>query len=394
MRPLFLLALLGLLAACGDLPQPYRGNAGGLAAQLAQPPGSRVAVPRPTEAMLDDASSGRFAEALAEALRTAEVPAVAAAALPLDWRVNVAAARQGATVMPRFTLIDADGREQGAIDGRPVPVQAWAEGAEEPLRTAATAAAPRIAELMLRAEAARKATNPAALASGGPPRLRVVPVSGAPGDGNTSLTGRMIEFLTERGFVVSDSASGANFAVQGLVQLANVAPGRQRVELIWIVSRRDGEELGRVAQLNEIPAGSLNGLWGDVAYAAAQQAAAGIRQVVSNAGGMPEAPAAADGRTPAAATPVAALAMPATDDLPVPRGSEAPAAGGPGQAPAAPPAPSGSPAAAPAAAAARPAPAASQRRPAGRSAAAQQRPRTPPRQTPRRDGAGAQQPAR
>lgn len=394
MRPLLLLALLGGLAACGDLPQPYRGNAGGLSAQLAEPPGSRVAVPRPTEAMLDNASAGRFAEALAEALRTAEVPAVAAAALPLDWRVNVGAARQGGNVVPRFALIDADGREQGVVDGRPVPIQAWAEGAEEPLRTAATGAAPRIAELMLRAEAARKATNPAALASGGPPRLRVVPVSGAPGDGNTSLTARMTEFLTERGFVVSDSASGANFAVQGLVRLANVAPGRQRVELIWIVSRRDGEELGRVAQLNEIPAGSLNGLWGDVAYAAAQQAAAGIRQVVSNAGGMPEAPATADGRTPAAATPVAALAMPATDDLPVPRGSEAPAAGRPGQTAAAPPAPAGSPATTPAATAARPAPAASQRRPAGRSAATQQRPRTPPRQTPRRDGTEVPQPAR
>jgi hypothetical protein len=354
-------ALLALLGACGDLPQPYRGNAGGLSAQLVAPPGSRVAVPRPAEAMLDDASGTRFAEALAEALRTAEVPAVAAAALPLDWRVDVRASRQGVNVVPRFVLIDADGREQGTTDGRPVPVQAWAEGAAEPLRTAATAAAPRIAELMLRAEAARKATNPAALASGGPPRLRVVPVSGAPGDGNTSLTARLTGFLTERGFVVSDSASGANFAVQGLVSLANVAPGRQRIELIWIVSRRDGEELGRVIQINEIASGSLNGLWGDVAYAAAQEAAGGVRQVVSNAGGMPAAPA-ADGR-PAAASPVAALAMPATDDLPAPRGTDAAA-----------------PAAAPAPAAAAPAAAAPAAAPAAR-AQPQRRARPPARRT-------------
>jgi hypothetical protein len=292
-RSLRLAALLLALAlpACGDLPQPFRGRPGGLAAQLAQPPGMRVAVPPPTGALLTDDAANRFAEALAEALQAAEVPAAATPALPLDWQVAVEAVREGSGVVPRYTLRDADGNDLGTLDGRAVPARAWAEGGQEPLAEAARQAAPRLADLLLRAEAARKATEPAALARGGPPRVRLVAVGGAPGDGNAALTARMREFLAGRGFVVQEASEGAGFAVQGIVQMVSARAGVQRVELQWIVSRRDGHELGRVVQLNEVPAGSLNGLWGDVAYVAAQQGAAGVQQVIRNAGGLPgEAP--------------------------------------------------------------------------------------------------------
>ena len=79
--------------------------------------------------------------------------------------------------------------------------------------------------------------------------------------------------------------------------LAPVSRTQQRIEIVWTVSRRDGEDLGRVAQLNEVPAGTLNGFWGDVALVVAEEASGGIRDVVSNAGGFPDRPAA-----PAAAT--------------------------------------------------------------------------------------------
>jgi hypothetical protein len=59
------------------------------------------------------------------------------------------------------------------------------------------------------------------------------------------------------------------------------------VEIVWVVSRRDGEELGRVAQINEVPAGRLNGLWGDIAYVAAEEASDGVRTVVANANAPP-----------------------------------------------------------------------------------------------------------
>jgi hypothetical protein len=61
----------------------------------------------------------------------------------------------------------------------------------------------------------------------------------------------------------------------------------QRVEILWIISRRDGQELGRVLQMNEIPAGLLDRHWGDIAFAAAAEAAGGVQRVLENAGGMP-----------------------------------------------------------------------------------------------------------
>jgi hypothetical protein len=77
----------------------------------------------------------------------------------------------------------------------------------------------------------------------------------------------------------------------------------QRIEIVWTISRRDGHDLGRVLQLNEVPAGSLNGLWGDVAFVVAQEAAGGVRDVIANAEATPGQEAAP------AATPVAAPAQ-------------------------------------------------------------------------------------
>ena len=41
-----------------------------------------------------------------------------------------------------------------------------------------------------------------------------------------------------------------------------------------------------MAQLNEVPAGSLDHYWGDVAVAVVQEAAAGIRDVILNQSGL------------------------------------------------------------------------------------------------------------
>lgn len=277
------LLLAALLAACGDLPQPFRGRPGGDAARLATPLALRLAVPPPQSALLSDAAGLQLSERLAEALQAQEVPAVATdAPWPLDWRVEITADRQGATVVPRFRLLDADGRPQAATDGGPVPVAAWADADAALLARVAGAAAPGLSRLLLQVDAARKAIDPAALAAG-PPRIRLGGIRGAPGDGNAVLAARMREQLGGQGFVVQDAADGASYGLDATVRMAPAAAGQQLVELVWIVSRRDGEELGRIAQLNEVRAGSLDRFWGDVAYAAAEEAAPGVRTVVANA---------------------------------------------------------------------------------------------------------------
>lgn len=301
-------ALAGLLAlgACGPLPQPFRGRPGQVAARLARPPNYRVAVPAPPAALLTDADAGTYAKAIAEALVAQEIPAVDGMPLPLDWLLVVAAERDGPNVVPRYALRDADGTALGMLVGRPVPAREWGEGGEPVLRRAASEAAPALASLLARIDAQRR-TGDERAAGAGPPVVRLLPVRGAPGDGNRSLTDRMRERLAAFGFQVQDQAEGAQFAVQGTVTMAQGSTrGQQRVEIVWVVSRRDGFDLGRVLQLNEIPQGSLNGLWGDVAYVVAEEASGGVRDVIANAGGFgergPAGGAAQPSAQPAAAT--------------------------------------------------------------------------------------------
>lgn len=288
-----LLILPLLLAACGDLPQPFRNRPGLQAQRLAMPLAVRLAVPPPQQAMLQDTAARKLADSVASALQAQEVPAVATdAPLPLDWRVDIQAERQGEVVLPRFRLLDADGRPQAASDGEPVPLRDWASPTPELLNQVASQAAPALTRLLLQVEAAQKATDPDSLAAG-PPRVRLAGVRGAPGDGNTSLAARMREFLSNEGYVVQDAAEGAAYGLEAEVNVVPAGRGLDRVEIQWIVSRRDGEELGRVVQMNEVPSGRLNRLWGDIAYAAAQEASGGVKTVIVNAQAAPPPEAAA-----------------------------------------------------------------------------------------------------
>jgi hypothetical protein len=194
---------------------------------------------------------------------------------------------EGNRVVPRYALFDPDGAPQGVAEGSAIPARDWARPNAALFAEVANDASRRAADLLLRAEAARKSTNPAALAAAGPPRLYLLPVRGAPGDGNQSLTARMRDSLGDYGILAQDVADGAGFAADGRVNVVPTRPRMQRVEILWIISRRDGQELGRVLQMNEIPAGLLDRHWGDIAFAAAAEAAGGVQRVIENAGGMP-----------------------------------------------------------------------------------------------------------
>ena len=59
-------------------------------------------------------------------------------------------------------------------------------------------------------------------------------MTGAPGDGNVSLTKQMKTRLAALGPMVQDDAGGADFIVQGDVRMVPIAGGQQRVEIQWI----------------------------------------------------------------------------------------------------------------------------------------------------------------
>ena len=273
-----LLALVAL-AGCGSLPRPFAGNSGATARRLAEPPPARLAVVVPTNALLSDIASDTLAGALADALVAQEVPAVAEIPHAGDWRLVPHAELRDGQVIPSFEVEQPDGKSAGVSQGLPVPAAAWADGKPAMLHDVAANAAPSVATLLAHIDAARRQSDPNSLYNR-PARVLVREVTGAPGDGNHALTLQMRRLLPELGVVVQDNADKSDFIVSGAVNMAEGAAGAQRVEVQWTVADAKGAERGRILQLNEVPPGSLNGLWGDVATAVAREAAGGVHDVI------------------------------------------------------------------------------------------------------------------
>ena len=116
-------------------------------------------------------------------------------------------------------------------------------------------------------------------------KVQIPAVTGAPGDGNVSLTKQMKSHLAALGPVVQDDANGADFVVQGNVRIVPIAGGQQRVEIQWSVRTAGGDERGKVVQLNDIPAGTLDHYWADVAIVVATEAAGGVNDVIKRQSG-------------------------------------------------------------------------------------------------------------
>jgi hypothetical protein len=287
--PALLVALLPLLAACGDLPRPYAGRPGSTAMRLSQPPPARLAIAPPEGALLNDAAARAYAAAVAEAMQESALPAVAEAPRPGDWRLELTAELQGGMVVPSFRVRDPAGADKGTATAAPVPAGAWQAASPETLKAAGHQAAPSIATLLTAIEAARREADPNSLVNR-PVRVELRPVTGAPGDGNTSLTRAMRAEIVKLGMVPLDSNVSADYAVVGDVETTDVGRGVERIEIRWRVTDARGNEAGQVTQLNEIPKGSLAGMWADVAIVVAQEAAGGVRDVIQNQTGRKAAP--------------------------------------------------------------------------------------------------------
>jgi hypothetical protein len=110
----------------------------------------------------------------------------------------------------------------------------------------------------------------------------VVPsVSGAPGDGNTSLAEAMRQELQQAGVAMAGAGQGG-YTVAGKVTMGAKKNGKQPIKIDWRVSDPNGQHLATVTQNNEIGAGALDGPWGNIANDAAQGAAVKIKTLIDN----------------------------------------------------------------------------------------------------------------
>ena len=274
------LSMLLLLAGCGDLPEPFLGNPGGAAMTLRQPPDPRLAIPTPPDALLSDDAARALAADLADRLQQGEVPAYAQKPAGTDWHLVISAQLNGGSVVPRYTVFNPQGKPQGTMAGAPVPTASWANGDPATLHQVALQAAPGIASMLTGIETGIMKADPNSLYNRAAEVL-VPDVTGAPGDGNVALARLLRTKLTALGPKVEmEPKTPPDITVQGQVRMVTIPGNQQRVEIQWIVKDARGREAGRVIQLNEIPAGSLDHYWGDVAGVITDQASGGVNEII------------------------------------------------------------------------------------------------------------------
>jgi hypothetical protein len=268
-----------MLAACQPLPHPFADDA--------PRPGSPILTLRDnasvTIAPIDGtprATAEKLGPAMANALQQREIAAsdktASIGSYELVGKIEEMPSGEKVAVVAVWELRDPSGQSLGARTERlEAPARDWEEGSEEAVAHLAAASAERLAALL-------QDDAPAEAEAGGHTRLLIGGVAGAPGDGGQSLPRAIAEILKRQDLaIVTDPEAKAELVLDADVAVANPKAGKQNVKIVWRLRRKDGAEIGTVGQENDVPAGLLDGPWGDVAYMVAVSAQDGIMQLVA-----------------------------------------------------------------------------------------------------------------
>jgi hypothetical protein len=267
-------------AACQPLPHPFAADA--------PRPGSPILTLRDSASVTiapvqgtPRATAEKLGAAMASALQQLEIPASDKAAsigsYELVGKIATTPASEGKTALVAvWDLHEPSGLSLGERTERlEAPMRDWEQGAQDAVTRLAAASAARLAA-MLQDDA------PAEAETGGKTRLLISGVDGAPGDGTDSLPRAITEVLRRQDIaIVTDPEAKADLVLRATVVVAKPKAGKQNVKIVWYVRRKDGGEIGTVGQENDVPAGLLDGPWGDVAYMVAVSAQDGIVQLVA-----------------------------------------------------------------------------------------------------------------
>lgn len=251
------LALLGL-AACETVPKPFRHDDGAVSA-LARPKMGRGIAVRLGAAIPAGQSLGA---ALVKGFEEREVPASLRRGPGFGRTIEVEA--DGVTI--KWRMLAADGAE----------MDSWTTPGSLPAAQAAAAAVARVMPLLEDPDA-KPQVGTAKLPP--PARVRLTPMRGLPGDGDTALLQALTKALSRQGVAVADPSP---YTVVGVVAVTPAGATEDTVTVSWLVKQGDagGVELARIDQGGAVPRGRLNLPWGSLARDIAEGGATSIAEVV------------------------------------------------------------------------------------------------------------------
>ena len=264
-------ALLALTGCQPSLPQPFQPET---IPALTRPGVRAGIVVEPVKGAVNGAA---FAEAVAEALVVQDFAATTSLLAGPSYRLQGRAVEIGGSVRLEWQVEDTRRHLVGGTAyGLPAALlPAWQAGDPSFYRTLAKKAATEVGNLLAEST----------LGTSEQPLILIPEVVGAPGDGRHTLQRSMAYVLDKRGLKVTEQATPdetPTLILRGNMKV-ETKDARSHVEITWTLSRADGTSISTVAQANDVPAGLLEGPWGDIAFSIADAAADGIADMVESA---------------------------------------------------------------------------------------------------------------
>ncbi|OAN50679.1 hypothetical protein A6A04_17640 [Paramagnetospirillum marisnigri] len=257
-----------LLAACGEIPQPFRHE--GLNTAVV-PLAARGVVVRPAD---DSAPARRVAEAVVRRLLEAEIPASIRPVVPGAWVIGAGIEPDATHARFRWVLVRPDGGDPVVVEQR-VPAATWARATPKTVELIAAEVVEKLSPTLM----GEMAPAPGQTASTARPTVALLPLAGLPGDGGVSLAAAMRRLLDGNGIGTAEPGA-ADFRLRGQATLSAAASGDEVLDLAWTVLDRDGRELGTATQQGAVPKGRLSGPWGGLATDIAAGGTEGVVAII------------------------------------------------------------------------------------------------------------------
>jgi hypothetical protein len=275
-----------LVASCQPLPHPFADDVPPRGSPMLSLRDSTSVTIAPIEGR-PRATAEKLGPAMAIALQQREIAAsdrtASIGSYELVGRIQeMLPAKDTAELVAAWELRDSSGHRLGEhVERLEAPAAAWEEGNDEVVARLAAASASPLAALL-------QDDAPSEAEIGGRTRLLIGAVVGAPGDGGEALVAAIKQVLQKQDLaIVTEPQAEADLVLDADVVVAKPKAGKQNVKIVWHVRRKDGVEIGTVGQENDVPAGLLDGAWGDVAYMVAVSAQDGIMQLLARGAPQP-----------------------------------------------------------------------------------------------------------
>ncbi len=277
----FIVLLVGALSSCGPLPQPFTKNSSGSRGDLihhrlspvvavndingASMPMAKLIARSVTDELLKreiiaySEGTGSSTHILDGWVENPEDRKLKSAPSYIDWALTKSTGELAVAFRYSFKATSMD----------------WEYGSNQIIREIGEETANSLVqELDGPVDAAEK---PVIQKTG----LWIKPITGTPGDGDFSLTRSISYALGNAGMVIIKKRADAEFELKVQIRIDSPKLGKQQVEVDWIISQDEDQEIGRATQKNTVPEGTFNGPWGQMAVMIATAAVNSVIDIIN-----------------------------------------------------------------------------------------------------------------